>query len=109
MPWCAMYSVHAFAMITPRAISEQSTSGYIIHPPSANRVNSRYWVSKRRSLLHRALRPYTLALRLRGVQARGWATALSAGMSSDMEAAIRYGATHVRVGSAILGKRPPLR
>jgi len=34
------------------------------------------------------------------------ATALSAGMSADLEAAIHAGATHVRVGSAILGPRP---
>ena len=34
------------------------------------------------------------------------ATTLSAGMSGDLEAAIRAGATHVRVGSAILGPRP---
>lgn len=33
----------------------------------------------------------------------GW---ISAGMSADMEAAIARGATHLRVGSAILGKRP---
>ncbi len=37
------------------------------------------------------------------------ATWVSAGMSGDLEAAIRHGATHLRVGSAILGKRPPLR
>jgi pyridoxal phosphate enzyme (YggS family) len=37
------------------------------------------------------------------------ATWVSAGMSEDLEAAIRHGATHLRVGSAILGKRPPLR
>ncbi|MFC8620375.1 YggS family pyridoxal phosphate-dependent enzyme [Micromonospora purpureochromogenes] len=37
------------------------------------------------------------------------ATALSAGMSGDLEAAIEYGATHVRVGSALLGMRPTLR
>ena len=30
---------------------------------------------------------------------------LSMGMSSDFEDAIRYGATHVRVGSAIFGDR----
>jgi uncharacterized pyridoxal phosphate-containing UPF0001 family protein len=30
-------------------------------------------------------------------------------MSADMEAAIAAGATHVRVGSALLGKRAPLR
>jgi hypothetical protein len=32
---------------------------------------------------------------------------LSAGMSGDLEEAIRAGATHVRVGSAVLGSRPP--
>ena len=32
---------------------------------------------------------------------------LSAGMSGDLEDAIRAGATHVRVGSAVLGSRPP--
>jgi len=37
------------------------------------------------------------------------ATVVSAGMSADLEAAIRHGATHVRVGSALLGGRPPLR
>jgi pyridoxal phosphate enzyme (YggS family) len=37
------------------------------------------------------------------------ATWVSAGMSDDLEAAVAAGATHVRVGSAILGHRPPLR
>ena len=32
---------------------------------------------------------------------------LSMGMSGDYEIAIRHGATHVRVGSAIFGARPP--
>lgn len=31
---------------------------------------------------------------------------LSMGMSADFEKAIRFGATHVRVGSAVLGERP---
>lgn len=45
-----------------------------------------------------------------GIQARyPGATWVSAGMSGDLEAAIRHGATHLRVGSAILGSRPPLR
>ena len=34
---------------------------------------------------------------------------VSAGMSGDLEAAVRHGATHLRVGSAILGSRPTLR
>lgn len=33
---------------------------------------------------------------------------LSMGMSADFEAAIAHGATHVRVGSAIFGQRPPV-
>ncbi|MBQ0903277.1 YggS family pyridoxal phosphate-dependent enzyme [Micromonospora sp. U21] len=37
------------------------------------------------------------------------AVALSAGMSGDLEIAIQYGATHVRVGSALLGMRSTLR
>ncbi len=36
------------------------------------------------------------------------ATVVSAGMSADLEAAIRHGATHVRIGSALLGSRPPV-
>lgn len=34
------------------------------------------------------------------------ATLLSAGMSGDLEQAVAAGATHVRVGSAVLGSRP---
>jgi len=37
------------------------------------------------------------------------ATSLSAGMSGDYEIAISHGATHVRVGSSILGSRSPHR
>lgn len=33
---------------------------------------------------------------------------LSMGMSGDFETAVAFGATHVRVGSAIFGSRPPL-
>jgi PLP dependent protein len=36
------------------------------------------------------------------------ATALSAGMSADLEAAVAAGATHLRVGTAVMGSRPPL-
>ena len=34
------------------------------------------------------------------------ATWVSAGMSGDFEAAVESGATHVRIGSAVLGERP---
>jgi len=48
-----------------------------------------------------------LAARLRGAHPE--AVSLSAGMSGDLEAAVAVGATHVRIGSALLGGRPPLR
>jgi PLP dependent protein len=48
-----------------------------------------------------------LAASVRTVEpAASW---LSAGMSGDLEAAISAGATHVRIGRAILGARSPLR
>ena len=34
------------------------------------------------------------------------ATWVSAGMSDDLEAAVKWGATHVRIGRAVLGERP---
>ncbi len=38
------------------------------------------------------------------------AAAVSAGMSGDLEQAVRHGATHVRVGTALLGRRAaPIR
>jgi PLP dependent protein len=37
------------------------------------------------------------------------ATWLSAGMSTDLEEGIRAGATHVRIGTAILGSRPQVK
>jgi PLP dependent protein len=36
-----------------------------------------------------------------------FASAISAGMSGDLEQAVAHGATHVRVGSALLGHRGP--
>jgi pyridoxal phosphate enzyme (YggS family) len=49
-----------------------------------------------------------LAAVARGVRAdHPAATWISAGMSADLEAAVANGATHLRVGSAILGSRPP--
>ena len=37
------------------------------------------------------------------------ARAISAGMSADLEAAVAAGATHVRIGSDVLGPRPAVR
>ena len=31
---------------------------------------------------------------------------ISAGMSSDLEVAVEYGATHLRIGTAVMGSRP---
>jgi pyridoxal phosphate enzyme (YggS family) len=47
-----------------------------------------------------------LSARLRADHPGAWR--ISAGMSGDLEAAVRAGATHLRVGSAVLGERPPL-
>ena len=44
---------------------------------------------------------------LKTIADRNGLTDLSMGMSGDFEAAIAYGATHVRVGSAIFGARTP--
>lgn len=52
-------------------------------------------------------RPYFL--RLREIGARLGTPELSMGMSNDFEAAIEEGATIVRVGTAIFGKRQPPR
>jgi PLP dependent protein len=37
------------------------------------------------------------------------ATTISAGMSGDLEQAVGHGATHVRIGTSLLGRRNPLR
>jgi len=47
-----------------------------------------------------------VSLRLRAEHPE--AVMISAGMSGDLEAAVAHGATHVRVGSALLGRRAPL-
>jgi len=44
---------------------------------------------------------------LREIAGRNGLSGLSMGMSADFETAIAEGATHVRVGSAIFGARPP--
>jgi hypothetical protein len=49
------------------------------------------------------------ALAERLVAAHPAATSISAGMSGDLEAAVRHGATHVRIGTSLLGMRNPLR
>ena len=48
-----------------------------------------------------------IALQVRAVEES--ATWMSAGMSNDLEAAVESGATHVRIGSAVLGSRPDKR
>ncbi|WP_374456657.1 YggS family pyridoxal phosphate-dependent enzyme [Nocardioides sp.] len=58
--------------------------------------------------------PDAAFVRLAGIRAEfvrdhPGATVLSAGMSGDLEAAVTRGATHVRVGSAVLGPRPAVQ
>ena len=51
------------------------------------------------------LRQVSASLRARHPRA----TAISAGMSHDLEEAVQHGATHLRVGSDVLGARPAVR
>ena len=44
---------------------------------------------------------------LADIARRGGLTGLSMGMTADYETAVRLGATHVRIGTAIFGERPP--
>lgn len=58
--------------------------------------------------------PAAAFARLRGLSERlqadhPGARGISAGMSSDLEAAAANGATHLRIGSDVLGPRPPVR
>ena len=46
---------------------------------------------------------------LREIAQRNGLAGLSMGMSADYQVAIAFGATHVRVGTAIFGERPPRR
>ncbi len=50
-------------------------------------------------------RLYAVASSLRDRYAH--ATVISAGMSGDLEVAVEHGATHIRIGSALLGVRGP--
>jgi pyridoxal phosphate enzyme (YggS family) len=52
-----------------------------------------------------ALRERSAAVR----SVRPDAAIISAGMSGDLEPAIESGATHLRIGTALLGARPPVR
>ncbi len=65
-----------------------------IPPASEDAEESRCWFSKLRDLRDDLLKTYGMELPY-----------LSMGMSGDFEVAIEEGATHVRVGSAIFGKR----
>lgn len=58
--------------------------------------------------------PETAFEKLAGISSRlrsefPGAVGVSAGMSQDLEAAVRFGATHLRIGSDILGSRPRVR
>lgn len=44
---------------------------------------------------------------LKEIAARNGLAKLSMGMSADFETAVRLGATHVRIGTAVFGERPP--
>ena len=72
------------------------------------------WLGGVMAVAPRSWQPLAAYQRLAGIAARmgadhPYATAISAGMSDDLEAAVACGATHLRLGTALLGKRAPLR
>ena len=72
------------------------------------------WLSGVMAVAPRSWQPLAAYQRLAGIAARmgadhPYATVISAGMSDDLEAAVACGATHLRLGTALLGKRAPLR
>jgi PLP dependent protein len=71
-----------------------------IPPPGETPEDSRPWFRKLRDLRD------DLAKRPEWQGFPGW---LSMGMSDDFEVAVEEGATHVRVGSALFGRRGPRR
>jgi len=68
----------------------------VIPPPGDTAEDSRPWFRRIRDLRDElGARP----------EWSGWPGLLSMGMSDDYEVAVEEGATHVRVGSALFGKR----
>lgn len=68
----------------------------VIPPPGDSPEDSRPWFRRARELRDKlAERP----------EWAGWSGLLSMGMSDDFEVAVEEGATHVRVGSALFGRR----
>ena len=55
---------------------------------------------------HAQARSVGAELAARGRHAVPGADIISAGMSSDLEVAVEYGATHLRIGTAVMGSRP---
>lgn len=77
------------------ALSRLSIAGLMSIPPvAAQPEQSRQWFRELRQLRDRMEQEFSLSL-----------PSLSMGMSGDFEIAAEEGATHIRVGSAIFGKR----
>jgi uncharacterized pyridoxal phosphate-containing UPF0001 family protein len=72
-----------------------------IPPQAEDPEGSRPWFRRLRELRDE------LAARPEWRDYSGWPGGLSMGMSHDFAVAIEEGATHVRVGTALFGPRPP--
>ncbi len=81
---------------------------HMIDTPVGGWVTGVVGLTDPRFSLVRHLRRVGLLVRAAAVRAvRADATVISAGMSGDLEAAVEAGATHLRIGTALLGDRGP--
>lgn len=85
-------------------ISSKDLDGFVQRLLHYNQVHLRGLMTIGPALEPEAMRPYFR--QMREIQKRLGLPILSMGMSSNFDVAVKEGATHVRVGSALFGARP---
>lgn len=98
---CGEDDVELFADVLLRSPNLRLRGLMTLPPLDADQEVARGWFKRLKRLRD------TLALRLRGRPGAPATLWLSMGMSGDFAVAIAEGASHVRVGTAIFGPRPP--
>jgi hypothetical protein len=85
------------AVATIASMSNLRVVGLMAIPPPASPEETRPWFRKLRRMRDELAEQAEIS---------AFGSLLSMGMSSDFEVAIEEGATHVRIGSALFGRRP---
>jgi hypothetical protein len=98
---CGEDDAELFADVLLRSPNLRLRGLMTLPPLDADPEQARGWFQRLKRLRD------ALALRLRGRPGAPAALWLSMGMSGDFAVAIAEGATHVRVGTAVFGARPP--